>query len=163
MAYIQPDPPFLPRPRGPFSESGDGGTDPNGVPWCPVDVPCGWECPRCHRIWNPSVLACHNCPEPPAFIAKTGIYPVHIDGMTCDPPCKDGPCGSAIAMSLTLPAEMSQPGRQRYVRIGEEWNEVIPGLQCRYGGADPIVKGFALFCLRLTPARNDPGPIETGR
>jgi hypothetical protein len=32
----------------------------------------GWECPRCHRVWNPSVIACHHCPVPeqPAFIAK---------------------------------------------------------------------------------------------
>ena len=30
----------------------------------------GWECPRCRRTWNPSVLSCHHCPEPPAFIAK---------------------------------------------------------------------------------------------
>ena len=24
----------------------------------------GWECPRCHRVWNPSVLCCHHCPAP---------------------------------------------------------------------------------------------------
>ena len=23
----------------------------------------------------------------------SGVYPLHIDGMTCDPPCEDGPCG----------------------------------------------------------------------
>jgi len=22
------------------------------------------------------------------------LVPVHIDGMTCDPPCEDGPCGN---------------------------------------------------------------------
>jgi hypothetical protein len=117
----------------------------------PPAAPSGWECPRCHRIWNPSVLACHNCPEPPAFIAKTGIYPVHIDGMTCDPPCKDGPCGGATAMSLHLPAEMTRPGHQRYVRITGEWSEIMPGLQCHYGGTDPAMKGVALINLRLTP------------
>jgi hypothetical protein len=150
MAYIQPDQPFLPRPRGPFSESGDGGTDPNGVPWCPVDVPCGWECPRCHRVWNLSVLACHNCPEPPAFIAKAETDP--------------------LAMSLRLPAEMTRPGSYRSARITGEWNEIMPGLQCRYGGtgdcavvgrAAPDVSAF--INLRITPAGNDPGPIETGR
>ena len=56
---------FLPRPRDwtGFAE----GTDPNGVPHCPADVPSGWECPRCRRVWNPSVLACHHCPEQPAI------------------------------------------------------------------------------------------------
>ncbi len=33
-------------------------------------APVGWECPCCHHVWNPSVLACHHCPEPPAFTAK---------------------------------------------------------------------------------------------
>ena len=23
----------------------------------------------------------------------SGVYPLHIDGMTCNPPCDDGPCG----------------------------------------------------------------------
>ena len=60
---------FLPRP--PEGRAGfAGGTDPDGVPWCPADVPLGWECPRCHRVWNPSVLACHHCPQPPAFADK---------------------------------------------------------------------------------------------
>lgn len=27
--------------------------------------------------------------------APDSLRPVHIDGMTCDPPCEDGPCGSA--------------------------------------------------------------------
>ena len=64
-----PGEPFLPRP--PEGWGGfNGGTDPNGVPWCPVDVPLGWECPRCRTVWNPSVLACHHCPVPPSFIAK---------------------------------------------------------------------------------------------
>jgi hypothetical protein len=145
MAYILPGPPFL--PRGGFSESGDGGTDPNGVPWCPVDVPCGWECPRCRRVWSPAVPVCRNCPEPPAFIAK------------------DAPAGS-----LAVPPEMMTPGHQRYVRITGEWAEIIPGLQCRYGGTgDCAVVGraapdvSALFNLRVTPAGNDPGLIETGR
>lgn len=87
MAHILPDPEreranlnalmsgeperFLPRPPEGFTGYG-GGTDPNGVPWCPVDVPSGWECPRCRRVWAPSVLACHYCPAPEqsSFIAK---------------------------------------------------------------------------------------------
>lgn len=60
---------FLPRPPEGWAGFNDG-TDPNGVPWCPVDVPLGWECPRCRAVWAPSVLACHHCPVPPSFIAK---------------------------------------------------------------------------------------------
>ena len=81
MAHILPEParePFLPRPREGFAEIFAGGTDPNGVPWCPADVPSGWECPRCRRVWNPAVLACHHCPEPPAFIT-TGNDPGSIE------------------------------------------------------------------------------------
>ena len=32
--------------------------------WCPAPAQRGWECPCCHRVWNPSVLACHHCPVP---------------------------------------------------------------------------------------------------
>ena len=43
--------------------------------WCRTVTPgppvvTGWECPRCRRVYNPAVLACHHCPEPPAFTAK---------------------------------------------------------------------------------------------
>jgi hypothetical protein len=148
VAYILPDPPQFrceacgqPLPR--FTS-------------VPSAASSGWECPRCHRIWNPSVLACHQCPEPPAFIAKEGgpygLYPVHIDGMTCDPPCEDGQCGSATAMSLTVPAEMTRPGVERDARINAEWAEVMPGLQCRYGGKDHSGEDSAFINLRVTPA-----------
>jgi hypothetical protein len=30
---------FLPLPRGGYAQVFAGGTDPNGVPWCPVDAP----------------------------------------------------------------------------------------------------------------------------
>jgi hypothetical protein len=98
MAYILPDEPrepFLPRPRKDW-KGFEGGTDPNGVPWVPVDGPVGWRCNGCGHSYAPWVPVCHYCPEPPAFIAKeTGLQPVHIDGMTCDSPCViPGPCGS---------------------------------------------------------------------
>ena len=149
MAYILPDEPrepFLPRPRNDW-KGFEGGTDPNGVPWVPVDGPVGWRCNGCGHSYAPWVPVCHYCPEPPAFIAK------------------DAPAGS-----LAVPPEMMTPGHQRYVRITGEWTEIIPGLQCRYGGTgDCAVVGraapdvSALINLRLTPAGNDPGPIEIVR
>ena len=40
----------------------------HSCPWCRTKpaaperpAQTGWECPRCHRVWNPSVLACHHC------------------------------------------------------------------------------------------------------
>lgn len=27
---------------------------------------------------------------------RRGLVPLHIDGMTCDPPCEDGPCGRTV-------------------------------------------------------------------
>lgn len=67
MAYIEPEPWWFrcnacgqPLPR--FTS----------VPGAMPVAASGWECPRCHHVWNPSVLACHHCPVPeqPAFIAK---------------------------------------------------------------------------------------------
>ena len=68
---------------------------PPPVPAQPVQY--GWKCSGCGHSYAPWVPECHHCPGPeqPAFIAKgTGLRPLHIDGMTCDPPCEDGPCGS---------------------------------------------------------------------
>jgi hypothetical protein len=76
MAHILTD--------GPLSRREGGGmyVDPNQTPVELMEpsmepaqqsaalCPSGWECPRCRRVWAPSVLACHHCPEPPAFIAK---------------------------------------------------------------------------------------------
>ena len=47
-----------------------GGTDQNGVPWVPADVPSGWTCPACGHSYAPWVPECHHCPQPPSFIAK---------------------------------------------------------------------------------------------
>jgi hypothetical protein len=65
----EPREPFLPRPREGFTEFA-GGTDPNGVPWVPMDVPTGWRCATCGHSYAPWVPECHHCPEPPAFTAK---------------------------------------------------------------------------------------------
>jgi hypothetical protein len=78
----------------------------------------GWECPRCRRAWNPSVLSCHHCPEPPVVIAQE---------------------------NEPAPLEI---GLMRYARVGREWTEILPGIQCDSDHELTIR-------LRLTP-------IETG-
>lgn len=35
----------------------------------PVDVPTGWECPRCHRVYSPQTGQCLPCSPPPALFA----------------------------------------------------------------------------------------------
>jgi hypothetical protein len=77
VAHIIPDEPrepLLPRPADWTGFA--GGTDPNGVPWVPVDIPCGWACPTCGHSYAPWVPECRHCPEPPAF---TGADPGPIE------------------------------------------------------------------------------------
>ena len=71
MAHILPDSPFA----GPFAWCEHGTPLGHRCQFCRTvtsaqPTTTGWECPRCHRVWNPAVLACQHCPEPPAFIAK---------------------------------------------------------------------------------------------
>ena len=35
----------------------------------PVDVPTGWECPRCRRVYSPQTGQCLPCSPPPALFA----------------------------------------------------------------------------------------------
>jgi|HubBroStandDraft_4_1064222.scaffolds.fasta_scaffold629453_2 hypothetical protein len=92
----------------------------------------GWECPRCRRVWSPSVLACHHCPAPAEL------------------PAADFALGH-----LAVPAEMTRRGSYRHARISKEWTEVMPDLQCRYGGTD-AGPDFALVQFRLKPAEDSP-------
>ena len=105
----------------------------------PGAAPSGWECPHCRTVWSPSVLACHHCPEENARLLPT------MQGVVPPPPA------SVTAMSLTVPEEMTRPGSYRQARISKEWTEVMPGMECRYGGTDSG-PDFALVQFRLTIA-----------
>ena len=94
----------------------------------------GWECPRCRRVWSPSVLACHHCPGPAATASS----------------------GSFTAMSLIVPAVMTRPGGSRHACVTREWAEVWPGLQFRHGGWDAENLDRMYIEFRLTPAENAP-------
>lgn len=59
---------------------------------------------------------------------------------------------------IKTPDEMTDPRYNRIIRATEEWAEAIPGLQCRLSSP-----GEQIIYFRLTPAGNDPGPIEMGR
>ena len=95
----------------------------------------GWRCPGCSRCWNPDVLACHHCPapQPPAFPE------VKLD---------------ILATKLCVPDVMASGGHW-YARVGGEWTEMWPGLECRYGGSDSG-PDTALINFRLTPADGSP-------
>lgn len=50
------------------------------APIIPVDVPTGWECPRCRRVYSPQTGQCVPCSPPPQSFAgslprpKTGLF-----------------------------------------------------------------------------------------
>ena len=77
MAHILPD-------RDLFAWCEHGTPLGHNCQWCRTVTPArepdrGWECPRCHRVWNPNVLACHHCPEP-APVRDSDPGPIEIDG-----------------------------------------------------------------------------------
>jgi len=114
----------------------------------PPSAPSGWECVRCHRVWNPSVLACHHCPAPeqPAgtWASFAAVLPPGARVLQPEPPQ-----ASARDLSLHLPPEMAGPHYNRLVRATEEWADVIPGFQCRLSSP-----GDQVIYFRLKPAGN---------
>lgn len=144
MAYILPGNDLLP-----WCEHGT----PLGhrCQFCPATPPVsakpaatGWECPRCHRVWNPSVFACNHCqpsPIPPLPADESAPAP--------EPRSWQYPVGGFAAMSLAIPPEMTGSARARIFRATDEWAEVIPGFQCRLCGP-----GEQSLSFRLTPAED---------
>jgi len=63
----------------------------------PVDVPTGWECPRCHRVYAPRVEQCVPCSPPAIFTGPLPRpdprrFPRPIGGFSDDGPLDpDGP------------------------------------------------------------------------
>ena len=110
----------------------------------------GWSCPGCGRCWNPDVLACHHCPdgntgkapdedpEPePVIMTSRGPAPVSMFN----------PFGRGV---IRVPDLMTEGGL-RICRITDEWEAVLPGLQCRLRSV-----GEQFIEFRLTPAGGSP-------
>jgi hypothetical protein len=124
---------------------------PHGIPYAQACYGCGWTCPACKRSYAPWVRECtyrHDDAKPFNLFGEFDpIPPVPVDEPGTVP---------ATAMRLALPPEWNTEGYQHLARVGSEWREVLPGLQCRAGdfagflvkdGSDVIVIRF-----RLTPA-----------
>jgi hypothetical protein len=76
------------------------------APIVPVDVPTGWECPRCQRVYSPQTGQCVPCSPPPQSFAgllprpKPGLFPldlpqpvlIPVDVPTPTPPGKPETC-----------------------------------------------------------------------
>jgi hypothetical protein len=118
----------------------------------------GWQCPACRHAYGPQVSECPRCPEP------FRLFPVHIEGMSCDPPCmtackpssEGGLCGCGEpddrpAPTLILPAEMADPNYRRMLMADRDWREPFPGMQARLGSYSETERK-ALVEFRLTPA-----------
>lgn len=97
----------------------------------PLDVPTGWLCPYCKRVYGPQVRQCVICSPPPGPF--TGPLPRP----------KNDPV-------LQLPAYMASEGAYQIARIGAGFTEVLPGLEASiFLPADDEGKIVAHF--RLTP------------
>ncbi len=110
----------------------------------PVDVPTGWVCPYCKRVYGPVVRQCVICSPPPESFTGPlprpeprrfphpvgGLFPVHIEGMQCEPACEGGCSDPGDRLTLCLPPYMAAENANLIVRLGAGWNEVFPGLQC---------------------------------
>jgi hypothetical protein len=125
--------------------------------FCPVAAPApakpassGWRCPGCGRCWNPSVLACHHCPASP-------VPPLPDESAALREPRRwEYPVGGALAAGqLRVPPEMMDPDYQRLARVGRDWKEVLPGLQCYARNPFPDEDAFVTLCFRLTPAETE--------
>ena len=143
--------PTFPEPSGPFSRTGSVSLE---IPVTPAifvptrDVPGA----------TPSRLADLQ------HVLNAATIP--FDGMV-DGKFYPLPPGSKILPAhpgpgwIRVPDEMTGPHYSRIVRVTTEWTEAWKGLQVRWNGAwegEPA----ASIELRLTPAGNDPGPIEVG-
>jgi hypothetical protein len=58
----------------------------------PVDVPTGWECPRCHRVYAPRVEQCLLCSPPTLFAGplprpEPRRFPHPAGGLTAETCC----------------------------------------------------------------------------
>lgn len=125
----------------------------------PTDVPTGWECPRCHRVYSPQTGQCLPCSPPPALFTGTLPRPEprpfpHPVGLAAEP---DAAHGTLLpGPLLRLPPLMESPGFAWRARIGGRWREVVPGFQARRltVSHDDTLGAAADIEFRLTPAED---------
>lgn len=167
----------------------------------PADVPTGWVCPECKRVWSPRVDMCYGCFPPFPFLppmptGRTGPrrweYPVGGlsvreepgDGEAMFVPVRDGtspeqvrwlqehlnevaggrfivlPPGAKVLpagrdrLTVRLPAYLAREDHEQHAVIGEEWQEVFPGLQARLAcpGTNAAGMPTVFVRFRLTPS-----------
>jgi hypothetical protein len=108
----------------------------------PVDVPTGWECPRCRRVYAPRVEQCLPCSPPPSLFAgplsrpEPRRFPHPVGGLPAETfgvwPSTEVTAEAEEAWpTVRLPPLMARPGYRQVSRLVREWREVFPGLQAR--------------------------------
>lgn len=115
----------------------------------PADVPTGWECPRCRRVYSPQTGQCLPCspptllpailprPEPRRFPHPIGGLPADVpEPRPCPPSREGGMCGCVedgeeAGPLVPLSPLMARPGYAQVSKIDREWREVFAGLQAR--------------------------------
>ena len=88
-------------------------------------TPKGWQRPACQRVMAPDLKLCPY--EPAAAEAEAAPGPVE------DLPDREREmlARGAPAPAITLPAEMAAEGYVRQAGIGQDWHEVLPGIEAR--------------------------------
>jgi len=121
---------------------------PHGISYAQPCYGCGWTCPACKRSYAPWVRECSYRHEDEEPFNLFGEYPV------------TPPASTATAMQFTLPPEWNVDGYQHLARVGGEWREVLPGLECRFNGSRDYITGsdgnYVIIRFRLTPADGSP-------
>ena len=139
MAHILPE---QPRTWRDYPMASPPVTCIHGVPYVQQCHACGWVCPTCKRAYAPWVRECnysHGEDQP------RGRRDVPPDTFTPILPA------AACVADLRLPPEMVNPDYQRIVRVGRDWQEILPDLECYVRNPIPEEDGSVTICLRLAP------------
>lgn len=124
----------------------------------PLDVPTGWECPRCKHVYAPLTTECFRCAPPPVLTAPFLPRPKAETCCICGSPgvtyrnyleqpfC--GPCANGDRLSIRLPEHMAGENAVQVAPVTGTWREVFPGLQAQLRTAR---QGHADVEFRLTP------------
>lgn len=112
----------------------------------PVDVPTGWECPRCHRVYSPQTGQCVPCSPPSALFAGPLPRP--------EPRRFPHPIGGLAVPLEPIPAE-PVPGAENASR--RHWEYPVGGPGCPGCAAADDEAGRCPECRMPLTMHHDPG------
>jgi hypothetical protein len=105
----------------------------------PVDIPTGWECPRCKRVYSPQTGQCVPCSPPPQSFTgplprpKPGLFPFGL-----------APGTPILPVPVDEPGSPPEPRRHGYTFGGFPVTPREPGPMCKCSpvpAAEPWQRG----------------------